>query len=159
MCPSIQVQCCPFIMQFTCCYKGTILQRNYRKITILWSFSYNSFVKFHGKILKNFVRHNMTIYVVIRCVIRGLNYKHFCQCTIFLMGEGWKIQIICRNIVSHVWTKPWENLLISGPLISYYGNKRYRSTCRDVQAVCTIAVCCLYIIISIYWVTVDRHQT
>ena len=44
----------------------------------------------------------MTIYVVIRCVIRGLNYKHFCQCTIFLMGEGWKIQIICRNIVSHV---------------------------------------------------------
>ena len=31
------------------CYKGTILQRNYRKITILWSFSCNSFVKFHGK--------------------------------------------------------------------------------------------------------------
>ena len=29
------------------CYKGTILHRNYRKITILWSFSYNSFVKFH----------------------------------------------------------------------------------------------------------------
>ena len=24
--------------------KGTILQRNYRKMTILWSFSYNSFV-------------------------------------------------------------------------------------------------------------------
>ena len=30
------------------CYKGTILQRNYRKMTIKWSFSYNSFVKFHG---------------------------------------------------------------------------------------------------------------
>ena len=30
------------------CYKGTILQRNYRTMTILWSFSYNSFVKFHG---------------------------------------------------------------------------------------------------------------
>ena len=29
------------------CYKAwTILQRNDRKMTILWSFSYNSFVKF-----------------------------------------------------------------------------------------------------------------
>ena len=44
------------------CYKGTILQRNYRKMTIktilqrnyqkmtiLWSFSYNFFVKFYGR--------------------------------------------------------------------------------------------------------------
>ena len=31
------------------CYKGTNLHRNYRKMTMLWSFSYNSFVKFHGK--------------------------------------------------------------------------------------------------------------
>ena len=31
------------------CYKGTILQRNYEKLTISWSFLYNSFVKFHGK--------------------------------------------------------------------------------------------------------------
>ena len=32
------------------CYKGTITQRNYcRKMTILWLFSYNSFVKFHDK--------------------------------------------------------------------------------------------------------------
>ena len=30
------------------CYKGTTLQKNYRKMTILWSFSYNFFVKFHG---------------------------------------------------------------------------------------------------------------
>ena len=32
------------------CYKGEILQRNYRKMTIScsWSFSYNSFVKFYG---------------------------------------------------------------------------------------------------------------
>ena len=30
------------------CYKGTILQRNYRKMTIKWPFSYNFFVKFHG---------------------------------------------------------------------------------------------------------------
>ena len=27
-------------------YEGTILQRNYRKMTISWSFFYNSFVKF-----------------------------------------------------------------------------------------------------------------
>ena len=31
------------------CYKGTILQRIYRKMTISLSFSYNSFVKVHGK--------------------------------------------------------------------------------------------------------------
>ena len=31
------------------CNKETILQRNCRKKTILWSFSYSSFVKFHGK--------------------------------------------------------------------------------------------------------------
>ena len=40
------------------CYKEIILQRNYRKMTILWSFSYNSFVKFHGKI---FSSHNVTV--------------------------------------------------------------------------------------------------
>ena len=31
------------------CYKGSILQRNYLKMTISWQFSYNSFVIFHGK--------------------------------------------------------------------------------------------------------------
>ena len=31
------------------CRIGTILQMNYRKMTITWSFSYNSVVKFHGK--------------------------------------------------------------------------------------------------------------
>ena len=31
------------------CYKGTTLQRNYKKMTISWSFRYNSFVIFHGK--------------------------------------------------------------------------------------------------------------
>ena len=30
-------------------YKRTISQRNYRKMTISWSFSYNFFLKFHGK--------------------------------------------------------------------------------------------------------------
>ena len=31
-------------------YKGTDLQRNNRKMSISWSFSYNYFVKFLGKI-------------------------------------------------------------------------------------------------------------
>ena len=31
------------------CYKGTILQSNYRKMTILWPFFYNSLVKFYAK--------------------------------------------------------------------------------------------------------------
>ena len=30
-------------------YIGPILQRNYRKMTITWSFFYSSFVKFHSK--------------------------------------------------------------------------------------------------------------
>ena len=30
-------------------YKGKILQRNYRKMTVSWSFFLNSFVKLHGK--------------------------------------------------------------------------------------------------------------
>ena len=33
------------------CYKGIILQRNSRKMTILWSFSFNSFVKFHFMVI------------------------------------------------------------------------------------------------------------
>ena len=51
------IQCSPFMFgsiamdPVICelCYTETILQRNYRKMTILWSFSYNSFVKkIHG---------------------------------------------------------------------------------------------------------------
>ena len=42
-------------------YKGTNLQRNCRKMTILWSFSYNTFLKFHGN--KKFGSHNMTVLV------------------------------------------------------------------------------------------------
>ena len=45
--------------------KGTIFQRNYRKITILWSFSYNSFVKFNGKIfLKPQHDHVISIFML-----------------------------------------------------------------------------------------------
>ena len=55
----VNAQLSPFIMLFRSigigfvvndpCYKGTILQKNYRKMTISWAFSYNSFVKLHGK--------------------------------------------------------------------------------------------------------------
>ena len=31
------------------CYKETILQKNFWKMTIAWSFSYNSIVKLYGK--------------------------------------------------------------------------------------------------------------
>ena len=37
---------------------GQFLQRKYRKMTIIWSFPYNSFVKFHGK---KFGSHNMLV--------------------------------------------------------------------------------------------------
>ena len=40
------------------CYKGTMLLRNSRKMTILWSFSYNSCIKFTGKKIGC---HNMTV--------------------------------------------------------------------------------------------------
>ena len=56
----IHVQCSPFKTLYLgfigmdrvisgSCYKGIILQRNYKKMTISWSFSYNPFVKIHGK--------------------------------------------------------------------------------------------------------------
>ena len=41
------------------CYKGKTLQRNDRKMTMEWSFSYNSFVKFDGN--KNLGSHKMTV--------------------------------------------------------------------------------------------------
>ena len=47
------------------CYKGIILQRNDRKITILWLFSYTSFVKFHGK---KFERQNRITLFLNPCI-------------------------------------------------------------------------------------------
>ena len=41
------------------CYKGTILQRKNRKMTMKWSFSYFSFVKSFGK--KSFACYNVTM--------------------------------------------------------------------------------------------------
>ena len=46
------------IEEFFLCYKGSIILRNYRKRAILWSVSYNSYVKFHGK---NIGSHKMTM--------------------------------------------------------------------------------------------------
>ena len=53
-------------------YKGIIEKRPF-----LWSFSYNSFVKFHGKI---FGSHNMTlldlnvqVHVIMQCHRKGLH--------------------------------------------------------------------------------------
>ena len=54
-------ECSPFIMLCLgsigmdsviseSCYKGTILQMNYRKMTIKWLFSYNSFVKYGSQL-------------------------------------------------------------------------------------------------------------
>ena len=40
------------------CYNETILQRNYRKMTISWSFPYNPFVKFHNEKIGS---HNVTV--------------------------------------------------------------------------------------------------
>ena len=74
------IQCSPFIMLCSGCigmdcytwimlYKGTILQNNYRKMTISWSFSYNSFVKFSKKVRS--CKHLLVIqnHVITRCVI------------------------------------------------------------------------------------------
>ena len=51
------------------CYKRKILQRNKRKMTILLSFSFKSFVKFHGKNMG--VQHDRVF--IMRCVIKGLH--------------------------------------------------------------------------------------
>ena len=57
------------------CYKGTILQRNYKKMTIPWSFSYNSFAKLNGKKWKP--QHNH--------VISNLCYNKVCYKEIGLL--------------------------------------------------------------------------
>ena len=59
-----------FISDSELCYKGTVLQRNCRKMTILWSFSYNSFVKFHDK---QTLETKLLIYIPIS-VVKGVLY-------------------------------------------------------------------------------------
>ena len=53
-----------FAVHSESCYNGTILQRNYRIITILWSFSNYSYVKFYGK---KFESHIMTVLYLVLC--------------------------------------------------------------------------------------------
>ena len=50
------------------CYKRIILQRSYKKMTILWPFSYNSFVKFHGEKWNHKIRL-IFICAIAKCVI------------------------------------------------------------------------------------------
>ena len=72
------------------CYKGTILQRNCRKMTIKWSFSYNSFVKFH-RLKKPKPQHDHTqICVIMRCVIKGLYSKCIIHKWTSLPSVTWK---------------------------------------------------------------------
>ena len=54
--------------------QGIILQRNYRQMTILWPFSYNSFVKLH---CNNFweTQHD---YVISKSVKNEVCYKGYC---------------------------------------------------------------------------------
>ena len=46
-------------------YKERILQRNDRKITILWSFSYHYFAKFHGKSFRSHKYKNNRVFLHI----------------------------------------------------------------------------------------------
>ena len=52
------------------CYKGILLQRNYRKMTISWSFSYNSFVKLKWSFSYNsFVKLKWSFFLQLLCKI------------------------------------------------------------------------------------------
>ena len=44
--------------------KGQFSKKNYRKMTISWSFSFNSFVKFHGEKIWS---HNITVLYANLC--------------------------------------------------------------------------------------------
>ena len=61
------------------CYKGTILQRDYRKMTIHGHFPNNSFVKFYGK---NWEPQHVQICVIMRSVMKGLHVHVNNKCCI-----------------------------------------------------------------------------
>ena len=71
----------------TPCYKWTILQRNYRKMIISWSFSCNSFVKFQGK---KFGSHNMTLLYPNPC------YNEVCyiETALGLLCSQWRLRLV-----------------------------------------------------------------
>ena len=68
-------------------YKGTILQRNYRKMTILWSFSYNSVVKFHVRKME-VTSHNTTVFFGLFDLIIYVSVNNF-SVYICLDGLRW----------------------------------------------------------------------
>ena len=56
------------------CYKGTILQWNYRSMTISSSYSYNFFVKFQGKrIGATTCQCYIQFPVIMRCALKEMN--------------------------------------------------------------------------------------
>ena len=81
------IQCSSFIVlysgiigtgHFISVLKGQFYKRNYRKMTILWSFSYMSFIKLQVKKFGGATKYDPTHYiqicVIIMCVIKGLHY-------------------------------------------------------------------------------------
>ena len=75
------------------CYNGTILQRNYRKMTMKWSFSYNSFIKFHGK---KFGSHNMTVLYPNPC------FNEVCYKEIALYISLCRFVVVVLMIIFHI---------------------------------------------------------
>ena len=69
-------------------YKGAILRWNYRKMTMKWSFSYNSFVKFHGK--KKYGNHNTAMLYPNLSYI-NVCYKGTAQHSIMVIFNGKEI--------------------------------------------------------------------
>ena len=89
------------------CYKGTILQKNYRKMTILWSFSYNSFVKFNGKNIWE-PQHD--------CVITSSYYNQVCYVGAVLYSNvslTLILDILCTTLCSLIHNLTPMTLVIS----------------------------------------------
>ena len=80
------------------CYKGTILQRNYRKMTILWSFSCYSFVKYCGKKTREPHDCYIQICVMMRCVT--VNSETFVR---VLIMQNFTIENFCKNKTAAKW--------------------------------------------------------
>ena len=124
------VQCSPFITIYSgftgmdlviseSCYKGTILQRNYRKMTILWSFSYNSFVKFHGNKIWKLQQARViskSFCVITRCVIKGMHYYQS-RCVIkgmhYYQSKRLQTSISGEKRGSHKLWKSWKTWKIT----------------------------------------------
>ena len=79
-------------------YEGKILQRNYRKMSILWTFSYPSFAKFHGKNLEAKTWQSyIQIHVIMRCVINMIKGLQSIRWTTFMRKPTHIISIPGRH--------------------------------------------------------------